>query len=151
MHFGGDSENITIFGQSSGAAMVSALAISPTVPHNLFQRVIAQSGSIFGLWSYTTSPEFDARQIAKFAGLNPNLPIASLSQAFMSMDVYELLGAVNHYSVSVDLLLFKLISNENIVFFYLRLGTANSKWENREGSTVNNDRGTKQYTAGYTE
>lgn len=102
-HFGGDLNKITIFGQSSGAAMVSALVISPTVPQNLFHKAIIQSGSIFAKWAYTTDPVTDARNIAQAAGLNPNLSLSSLNRAFMTMSVYELLKAVDKYQVfSID-------------------------------------------------
>jgi len=43
--FGGDPKNVTIFGESAGATSVSLLPII-TNDNTLFQRVIAQSGSI---------------------------------------------------------------------------------------------------------
>lgn len=98
-YFGGDPNKITIFGQSSGAAMVSALVLSPSVSENLFHRAIIQSGSIFGKWTYTIDPITDARNIAQAAGLNPNQSILSLNRAFMSMTVHELLIAVDRYQV----------------------------------------------------
>lgn len=98
-HFGGDPDKITIFGQSSGAAMVSALVISPTIPEDLFQAAIIQSGSILGDWTFTTDPVTDARNIAQAAGLNPNQTLSSLNRAFMTMSVYDLLKAVDKYHV----------------------------------------------------
>jgi para-nitrobenzyl esterase len=44
--FGGDPENITVFGQSAGAQDTSLLMISPD-SKGLFQRAIVQSGSAF--------------------------------------------------------------------------------------------------------
>ena len=44
--FGGDSERVTIFGQSAGAASVSILMASPLAT-GLFQRAIAESGGMF--------------------------------------------------------------------------------------------------------
>lgn len=41
--FGGDAENITVFGQSAGAMSLQALAVSPKAA-GLFQRMILQSG-----------------------------------------------------------------------------------------------------------
>lgn len=99
-YFGGNPNKTTIFGQSSGGAMVSALAISPAVPEGLFQNVIAQAGSVFGDWSHSSDVENEARAIATFAGLNPNQPIESLNQAFVNMDVFELLKATKNYAVS---------------------------------------------------
>ena len=44
--FGGDAANVTVFGQSSGAISISALATSPLAT-GLFHRAIAQSGGLF--------------------------------------------------------------------------------------------------------
>lgn len=44
--FGGDPDEVTIFGQSSGSMSVSALVASP-LAKGLFQRAIGQSGGIF--------------------------------------------------------------------------------------------------------
>ncbi len=46
--FGGDPDNVTIFGQSAGAAMVGGLVGSPVVK-GLFHRAIAESGQWMGL------------------------------------------------------------------------------------------------------
>ena len=46
--FGGNSENITIFGESAGSASVASLIASP-LTENLFQRAILQSGAWMGL------------------------------------------------------------------------------------------------------
>jgi para-nitrobenzyl esterase len=44
--FGGDPQNVTIFGQSSGSIAVSALVASP-LAKALFQRAIGESGGLF--------------------------------------------------------------------------------------------------------
>jgi para-nitrobenzyl esterase len=46
--FGGDPGRVTIFGESAGAAMVSALVATPAAK-GLFQRAISQSGAWMGL------------------------------------------------------------------------------------------------------
>ena len=47
--FGGDPANVTIFGQSSGAALVNLLMVSPSA-QGLFQRAIAESAPGFRQW-----------------------------------------------------------------------------------------------------
>jgi len=59
--FGGDPNNVTVFGQSAGAAMVGGLVGSP-VAKGLFGRAIAQSGQWMGL------------------GIAPMLPLARAEQ-----------------------------------------------------------------------
>jgi para-nitrobenzyl esterase len=46
--FGGDPDNVTVFGESAGANLTGALVASPRAK-GLFQRAIAQSGSYMGL------------------------------------------------------------------------------------------------------
>ncbi|KAI4493117.1 hypothetical protein M0802_009667 [Mischocyttarus mexicanus] len=48
--FGGDSKNVTIFGASSGAAMVHYLTMSP-MADGLFHKAIAQSGLATNFWA----------------------------------------------------------------------------------------------------
>ena len=47
--FGGDSDQITIFGQSAGAQSVCRLLISPLAA-DLFNRAIIESGACIGPW-----------------------------------------------------------------------------------------------------
>jgi para-nitrobenzyl esterase len=46
--FGGDPDNVTIFGQSAGALGVNAMMASP-LAHGLFQRAIIESDPMFGM------------------------------------------------------------------------------------------------------
>jgi para-nitrobenzyl esterase len=59
--FGGDPNNVTIFGESAGAAMVGGLVGSPAAK-GLFHRAIAESGQWMGLGMGTMIPLARAEQ-----------------------------------------------------------------------------------------
>ena len=59
--FGGDPDNVTIFGESAGAAMVGGLVGSP-VAKGLFHRAISESGAWMGLGMGPMLPRARAEQ-----------------------------------------------------------------------------------------
>ncbi|XP_046736268.1 juvenile hormone esterase-like [Diprion similis] len=66
--FGGDKNNVTIFGESAGAAAVHYLAISP-LAQGLFHKAIAQSGTVFSPWaSILQSPKNFAIRLLEYLG-----------------------------------------------------------------------------------
>lgn len=100
-YFGGSAQRVTLFGQSAGASMVSALALSPLVPAHLFQKIILQSGTAFTNRAYDRNPVENARDIARRAGLKENLQLDELNDEFMRMDVLQMLRATHEHNVSL--------------------------------------------------
>jgi para-nitrobenzyl esterase len=68
--FGGDPNNVTIFGESAGAAMVGGLVGSP-VAKGLFHRAIAESGQWMGLGMGAMIPLARAEHPQRFRGGPP--------------------------------------------------------------------------------
>ncbi|MBY4130251.1 carboxylesterase family protein [Rhodococcus fascians] len=96
--FGGDPGRVTIFGESAGAAMVSALAAAPAT-RDLIHRVIPQSGM-----AHQLVPQEVGRQIAenflRVVGVEPgdwqglrDLPVERIVEVSMQSD--ELLKGVS--------------------------------------------------------
>ncbi|NXH45165.1 CEL lipase, partial [Dicaeum eximium] len=65
--FGGDPDNITIFGESAGAASVSLQTLSPK-NKGLFKRAISQSGVGVCSWAIQRDPLIWAKKLGKKVG-----------------------------------------------------------------------------------
>ncbi|KAG7214290.1 hypothetical protein INR49_021210 [Caranx melampygus] len=65
--FGGNPDNITIFGQSAGAASVSFQMLSP-YSKGLFRRAITQCGVALSPWALQTKPMALTKKIARKVG-----------------------------------------------------------------------------------
>jgi carboxylesterase type B len=63
-HFGGDPNNVTIFGESAGGASVHYLILSP-LARGLFHKAIVQSASVLCPWVRGVN---DAKQLARING-----------------------------------------------------------------------------------
>ena len=72
--FGGDPDNITIFGESAGGGAVDAMMISPSA-RGLFQKAIVESGGPVNLRSLDTA-ETDGRALAAAWGVTSDDPAA---------------------------------------------------------------------------
>ncbi|KAJ0183512.1 hypothetical protein K1T71_001488 [Dendrolimus kikuchii] len=66
-NFGGDQDNITIFGESAGGASVSYHLISP-MTKGLFKKAIIQSGAVSCTWAQAFEPREKALKLAKQLG-----------------------------------------------------------------------------------
>ncbi|KAF8778485.1 Neuroligin-4 like protein [Argiope bruennichi] len=62
--FGGNSSDVTIFGNSAGGACVGLHLISP-MSRGLFSKAIAQSGSPIGEWAVQRRPRMYVERLAK--------------------------------------------------------------------------------------
>ncbi|XP_060894144.1 bile salt-activated lipase-like [Labrus mixtus] len=65
--FGGNPDNITIFGQSAGAASVSYQMLSP-YSKGLFRRAITQCGVALSPWAHQRNPMALTKKIARKVG-----------------------------------------------------------------------------------
>ncbi|XP_063391837.1 juvenile hormone esterase-like [Cydia fagiglandana] len=64
LHFGGDVDNVTVFGQGSGGTAALYLTLSESTK-GLFHRVISESGTLFTPESFDHDPLATASQVAK--------------------------------------------------------------------------------------
>ncbi|XP_035452347.2 juvenile hormone esterase-like [Spodoptera frugiperda] len=71
--FGGDPDNITIFGESAGGASVTYHLISP-MSKGLFRRAIAQSGVCISYWAQAYKPRERGFALARKLGLYSDDP-----------------------------------------------------------------------------
>ncbi|XP_055534059.1 glutactin-like [Wyeomyia smithii] len=92
--FGGNPRNVTVFGQSAGAAAASALLYSPLVSQNLFNKVILQSGGSISTWAVDSNPVANAQDIAKHAGCLEDLSLEGTEQCLMAIPTQLLVNVL---------------------------------------------------------
>ena len=131
-NFGGDKNNVTIFGESAGGHNVLSLLVSP-LAKGLFHKAISQSGyttsisaqkaykqSEYSDTSANTSSEFVRKTLSKFDNKPTN--IRKMLLALSAEDIYqEYIGKSN--------LNIPLLTNDGIVIPQLGLKNALSKKE----------------------
>jgi para-nitrobenzyl esterase len=96
--FGGDPDNVTVFGESAGANLTNALVASPSAA-GLFHRAIAQSGGFMGLGMARTGTLARAEQAGAKALTDAGM--ASIADA-RAKPAAELIAAVRGGGLVVD-------------------------------------------------
>ncbi|XP_013146991.1 PREDICTED: juvenile hormone esterase-like isoform X2 [Papilio polytes] len=103
--FGGDPDNVTVFGESAGGASTALHVLSP-LSHGLFRRAIPMSGVPFCDWSVSFEPRRRAFILAKQLGLETsdpdelleflqNVPVEKLVNTKPCVLIYEELESSN--------------------------------------------------------
>ncbi|XP_050676037.1 bile salt-activated lipase-like [Leptidea sinapis] len=88
--FGGDPDNITLFGESAGATSTAILNISNST-EGLFNRVIIQSGTSISNWAINRNPVWRASLVAKALGFDAEDPY-DLYKIFSEANVNDLIS-----------------------------------------------------------
>lgn len=108
-HFCGDPNNVTIFGESAGAASVQYHMLSP-MSAGLFVRAIMQSGTSLMPWARQTNPKSVALELAKICGIDRNT--TDVGQFLRSLPEKELLnGTIGSLAGKIRLSFSPVIEN----------------------------------------
>lgn len=100
-YFGGDPNQVTIVGQSAGAAIVDLLSFSPLAYPNrtLYHRAIIQSGGSMGSWIWDDNPIRNARSIGVLSGCGVNSTNSEMEQCLMNLPAMVLLFAFSNHVI----------------------------------------------------
>ena len=91
--FGGDPNNITLFGQSSGSALISLLMTMPEA-QGLFQRAILESGTVSMSMSKSDATQL-AQYLLQLTGTSDMAGLMALSSSDIENVLPQLEGALN--------------------------------------------------------
>lgn len=110
--FGGDPNNISLFGHGSGAAIVDLITLTPAA-EGLVHKAIAQSGTALAPWAVTRNNLKYAVQVAKALGHNIQ-DIESLSDILSRTSVAALMAVINELDLTDNSLAFAPCIERNI-------------------------------------
>lgn len=114
-HFGGNTHEVTIFGQSAGASAVTAMLHSPLVqsrPVPLFQKAIIQSGSLLISRHVADEPVEGAIDIAR----RMDCPEEMVNQCFQQASTRSILEAFHaHRNATIVSRGYPYVAGTNIV------------------------------------
>ncbi|CAB3239711.1 unnamed protein product [Arctia plantaginis] len=102
--FGGNPNNITLFGHGSGGAAVDLITLSP-MANGLINKAIAQSGNAVAPWAVSRDNLKYAIQIAESLG-HIITDIEALSELFTRISAAALMGAINELDILNNALAF---------------------------------------------
>ncbi|XP_053689289.1 juvenile hormone esterase-like isoform X2 [Sabethes cyaneus] len=89
-NFGGDPNNVTLFGESAGGVSVHLHLLSPR-SRQYFHKAICQSGCSIMEWAMQLNPEEKARTLAKLVGCKGESD-ADVYETLMTAPVEDLVG-----------------------------------------------------------
>ncbi|HEY0799886.1 MAG TPA: carboxylesterase family protein [Steroidobacteraceae bacterium] len=89
--FGGDPENVTLFGESAGAIDAGQLMVSP-LSAGLFRRVISESGPAFGQARTLSEAEAFGSAVSALAPADPQLTALEKLRALPTSEVERLVA-----------------------------------------------------------
>ncbi|KAL4713899.1 hypothetical protein ACJJTC_015553 [Scirpophaga incertulas] len=111
--FGGDPDDVTLFGHGTGASAVDLITISAEAK-GLIHKAIAQSGTAFAPWAVSRNNLYHAVQVALALG-HTITNVEDLSEIFSRASVPTLMAAINELKLTDNSLAFSpCIERENL-------------------------------------